>query len=397
MMDFDTSRPVCPHMDHSHNAWRASVRAFVDNEIMPNIDTWEEAGGFPFDLHRKAADVGLIGLGYPEDLGGWTDGVDRFHGLIAAEELSRPGAGGLVAGLMTHGIGLPPVLALGSDAVKQAVAPPVLSGDRLIALAITEPDGGSDVAAIKTRARRDGDSYVVNGSKIYITSGMRAHWFTTVVRTGGPGAEGLSLLLIPADSDGVSRRDLKKQGWWVSDTAEIFFDDVRVPTENLLGAEGRGFAAAMRNFNGERLTMAAQALAFARVCLEEAARWAAERTTFGKPLNRHQVIAHKLADMARRIRVGTAFLDHVTHALNRAERDGTPEPAGDIALLKVEASQTMEFCAREAMQIIGGASYMRGGPIGRVERIYREVRVNAIGGGSEEIMKDLAARQLGLV
>jgi acyl-CoA dehydrogenase len=208
------------------------------------------------------------------------------------------------------------------------------------------------------------------------------------VRTGGAGAGGVSLLLIEADRKGVSRTALKKQGWWASDTASIFFDDVEVPVENLIGAENDGFAGIMINFNGERLGMASGATALARVCIEEAVAWAQARKTFGQRLADHQVIRHKIAQMVQRVNATTAYLEHCAWRVQNGER-----PVADLCLLKVQATETLDFCAREAMQILGGAGYMRGG---RVERIYREVRVNAIGGGSEEIMRDLAARQLGL-
>ena len=267
-------------------------------------------------------------------------------------------------------------------------APAVLAGDKRICLGITEPSGGSDVAQLKTRAVREGDEYVVNGSKMFITGGMRADYITTAVRTGGPGMGGISLLLIDAHAPGVTRTNLKKQGWWASDTAAIYFQDVRVPAANLIGGENQGFIGIMLNFNGERLGMAAGANAYARVCLEEAVKWARERMTFGKRLADHQVIRHKIADMVRQINATQSYLEMCAWRVQNGET-----PAADLALLKVQATLTMEYCAREAMQILGGNGYMRGS---RVERIYREVRVNAIGGGSEEIMRDLAARQMGL-
>jgi acyl-CoA dehydrogenase len=375
-------------MNESHHAWRRELRKFIDREIMPHVDEWEEKGEFPIELYKKASDFGLTRMGYPEAYGGISEGLDRFHGIVTAEEMSRIGAGGINASLMVHGIGLPPILAIGSPEMKQFVAPQVLSGEKQISLAITEPSGGSDVAQLKTRAVRDGEHYVVNGSKMFITGAMRAHWFTTAVRTGAPGMGGISLLLIDADAKGVTRTNLKKQGWWASDTAEIGFQDVRVPVSNLIGAENQGFMGIMLNFNGERLGMAASATAYARVCLEEAVKWARERQTFGKRLADHQVIRHKIAEMVRQINASQAYLEICAWRVQNGET-----PAADLALLKVQATLTMEFCAREAMQILGGTGYMRGG---RVERIYREVRVNAIGGGSEEIMRDLAARQLGL-
>ncbi len=384
---FDATRLPSPHLGASHEAWRQTVRAFVDKEIVPHVNAWDEEGKFPRELYRRAAAVGLLSLGYPEDYGGVRDGVDTFHSLVASEELARAGSGGLIAGLMTHSIGLPPVLALGSDELKARIAPDVLKGLKLIALCVTEPSGGSDVANIRTRAVGDGDHYVVNGEKTYITTGWRADYLTVAVRTGGAGAGGLSFLLIEADSPGVTRAKLPKMGWWMSDTASISFSDVRVPVENLIGAENSGFAGIVTNFNNERLGMAAQAIAFSRVCIEDAAEWAMNRETFGKPLIKHQVIRHKLAEMVRHVHASSALLDNCAWRVMQGHA-----PIAELSLLKVQATRTMEFCAREAMQILGGAGFIRGQ---RIERIYREVRVMAIGGGSEEIMLDLAARQMG--
>jgi acyl-CoA dehydrogenase len=387
-LTFDALRPPSPFMNDTHAAWRTALRRFVERELMPFATEWDEAGHVPREAFLKAGDFGLLGAGYPEAYGGWREGYDRFHGIVTSEELARIGAGGVTAALMVHGIGLPPILAIGSEEMKERVAPAVLRGEKQISLAISEPDAGSDVANIATRAERRGDVYVVNGAKMYITGGMTSHWATTAVRTGGAGAGGLSLLLIELDAKGVSRTPLKKQGWWASDTAAIYFDNVEVSAANLIGVENNGFAGIMRNFNGERLGMASGATALARVCIEEAAQWAQNRKTFGKRLADHQVVRHKIAEMIQRVNATTAYLELCAWRVDNGET-----PVADLCLLKVQATQTLEFCAREATQILGGAGYMRGS---RIERIYREVRVNAIGGGSEEIMRDLAARQLGL-
>jgi acyl-CoA dehydrogenase len=387
-LDFDSLRPPSPFMGETHSAWRDSLRKFVERELTPHVADWDEAGHVPREVFLKAGAFGLLGAGYPEKYGGWSEGYDRFHGIVTSEELARMGAGGVSAALMVHGIGLPPILAIGSEDLKQRIAPPVLRGELQISLAITEPDAGSDVASISTRAERRGDHYVVNGAKMFITGGMTSRYATTAVRTGGPGAGGVSLLLIDLEGKGVARTPLKKQGWWASDTAAIHFDDVVAPADCLIGAENQGFAGIMHNFNGERLGMASGATASARVCIEDAAAWAQQRRTFGKRLADHQVIRHKIAEMVQRVNATTAYLEHCAWRVLRGET-----PVADLCLLKVQATGTLEFCAREATQIMGGAGYMRGG---RVERIYREVRVNAIGGGSEEIMRDLAARQLGL-
>jgi acyl-CoA dehydrogenase len=388
-LDFDSARLPNPNLTQEHEAWRTQLRRFIDAEIMPFADDWDEAGKIPDELWGKAAEIGLLQLGYPEQYGGVSEGIDSWHKNIVAEEMARIGAGGINASLLVHGIGLPPVVGFASDTIKEEIAPAVLRGEKRISLGITEPSGGSDVAKLKTTAKKEGDQYIVNGSKTFITGGMGANWMSTAVRTGGEGAGGVSMLLIPMDTVGVSRTALdRKQGWWASDTATIYFDDVRVPTGNLIGEENKGFQVIMNNFNSERMGMAVAMEASARVCLEEAVNWAKQRSTFGKRLADHQVIRHKIAQMKQKINATQAYIRHCTESIEA----GTPQP-GDIALLKVQSSETMEFCAREAMQVLGGIGYMRGS---RVERIYREVRVNAIGGGSEEIMRDLAARQYGL-
>jgi acyl-CoA dehydrogenase len=388
-LGFDSARLFNPFITEQHHEWRDQLRRFLDKEVMPFAENWDEAGQMPDELWPRAAEMGLLGLGYPEEYGGVSKGIDIWYKNILNEELARLGVGGVSASLMVHNIGLPPVINFAREAVCREVAPAVLSGQKFISLCVTEPSGGSDVARLSTTARDDGDAWVVNGCKTYITGGMRADWFTTAVRTGGEGARGVSVLLIPADLPGVSRTELtRKQGWWASDTATIYFEDVRVPKNLLIGEENQGFKVLMNNFNDERMAMSAAMEACARVCLEEAVNWAQERQTFGKRLADHQVIRHKIAEMKRYINATQCYLQVVSHHL-----DAGMANAGDIALLKVQSSHAMEFCAREAMQIMGGAAYMRGS---RVERIYREVRVNAIGGGSEEIMRDLAARQYGV-
>ena len=387
MTMFDDWRARSPFYDETHEAVAQSVRRFVAREVTPNIDRWEADGELPRELHRKAADAGILGLGYPEEYGGHSDGFDIFHSLAQSEELASVGAGGLTASLMTHGIGLPPILALGSEEMKRRIAPEVLRGDKIIGLAITGPSGGSDVAQLKTTAKLVGNKYVVNGQKMFITSGMRADYLTVAVRTGGPGMAGISLMLVEMDRPGVSRTRLDKMGWRCSDTAAIHFDEVEVPPENLIGPENGGFAGIMRNFNGERLGMAHGCCAMARVALAEAVEWATTRETFGKRLAQHQSIRIKLADCARQIEATQAWVDLCAWQ----SRAGKGLPA-DYAMLKVQATRMLESVAREAAQVLGGASFVTGS---KVERIYREVRVNAIGGGSEEIMLDLAGRQLG--
>ena len=376
-----------PFLSPDHEAFRDTVRRFVCEEIAPFASAWDEAETFPRELYKKAAGAGLLGLGFPEEYGGFE--ADVFFRIILSEELAASGCGGVCASLMSHSIGAPPIARFGSIEMKARVLPAILAGESISALAITEPSGGSDVASLKTTARRDGDDYVVNGSKMFITSGMRADYYSVAVRTGGPGAAGVSLLLIERDRPGFTRTRLKKMGWWSSDTAALYFEDVRVPQSNLIGEEGRGFKAIMANFNSERLGMSASAVGYAQAALDDAVAWARERHTFGKPLIDNQVIRHKLVDMRMRVEAARAYLYDCAWAV---QQGGQPAIAARLAMLKVCTTQAMQFCADCAVQILGGAGFMRGS---RAERIYREVKVMMIGGGSEEIMKDLAARQLG--
>jgi acyl-CoA dehydrogenase len=374
-----------PYYTPEHEAFRATVRRFVEKEIEPFATQWDEAGEFPRELYRKVAGIGALQLGFPEKYGGVA--CDRFYRLIWAQELARAGSGGISASLNSHTIGAPPIARFGSEAMKRRVLPPILAGEKISALAITEPGAGSDVAAIQTTACRQADHYVVRGEKTFITSGMRADFYTVAVRTGGPGMGGLSLLLVERDTPGFARTPLKKMGWWASDTASLHFDDAQVPAENLIGPENGGFKVIMANFNDERLGMAYGANGFARVAFEEALAYARLRETFGRPLIAHQVIRHKLVDMAQRVAATQALIELTAW---RVDRGDTVVP--ELCMLKNQATQTLAFCASEAVQILGGAGFVRGS---KAERIYREVKVNAIGGGAEEIMKDLAARQMG--
>ena len=369
-----------------------TVQRFAVQAIAPNVAAWEDAGELPRSLHRHAAEVGLLGLGYPEHLGG-TPAPWSARNAMSRTLARYGGSGGVMASLFTHNIGLPPVMAHGTPELQQEVIPPVLQGEKIAALGITEPGGGSDVAALRTTARLDGSDYVIDGEKVFITSGMRCDWITLAVRTDAQskGASGISMIVVPCDAPGVSRTRLEKMGWLCSDTAHLRFDSVRVPVRYRLGAEGAGFRMIMGNFNGERLAMSAMALGFAEACHDEALAWARQRSTFGAALIERQVIRHKLMDMQMRIRSTEAWLDALGARVDAGD-DGADWVA-NVCLLKNHATQTMQFCADAAVQILGGMGYMRGTVS---ERVYREVKVMMIGGGAEEIMKELAARQWGL-
>ena len=369
-----------------------TVTRFARDEVAPNVTAWDAAGEFPRALYRQAADIGLLGMGYPEALGG-TLAPWSVRNAVTQTLARVGGSGGVMASLFSHNIGLPPVMAHGSTELQAAVVPAVLRGEAIAALGITEPGGGSDVASLGTTARLDGDHYLVNGEKVFITSGMRCDWLTLAVRTGvdSKGASGISMLLVPCDAPGLSRTRLDKMGWLCSDTAHLRFDNLRVPASHLLGEEGAGFRIIMGNFNSERLAMSAMALGFAQACYTEALDWARQRQTFGAALIERQVIRHKLMDMQMHIQSTQAWVDALGAQADAGDT-GTAWVTG-VCLLKNHATQAMQFCADTAVQILGGMGYMRGTVS---ERIYREVKVMMIGGGAEEIMKELAARQSGL-
>nr|WP_074229035.1 acyl-CoA dehydrogenase family protein [Pseudomonas aeruginosa] len=376
------------YFDESHQLIRDSVRRFVEREVLPYIDEWEEAEEFPRELYLKAGAAGILGIGYPEAYGGSCEG-DLFAKVAASEELMRCGSGGLVAGLGSLDIGLPPVVKWARPEVRERVVPAVLRGEKIMALAVTEPSGGSDVANLKTRAVRDGDHYRVSGSKTFITSGVRADYYTVAVRTGGEGFAGISLLLVEKGTAGFSvGRKLKKMGWWASDTAELFFDDCRVPAENLIGVENAGFACIMANFQSERLALAVMANMTAQLALEESLRWAREREAFGKPIGKFQVLRHRLAEMATQLEVSREFTYR-----QAAKMAAGKSVIKEISMAKNFATDVADRLTYDAVQVLGGMGCMRES---LVERLYRDNRILSIGGGSREIMNEIIGKQMGL-
>ncbi|MBG6524202.1 acyl-CoA dehydrogenase family protein [Pseudomonas aeruginosa] len=376
------------YFDESHQLIRDSVRRFVEREVLPYIDEWEEAEEFPRELYLKAGAAGILGIGYPEAYGGSCEG-DLFAKVAASEELMRGGSGGLGAGLGALDIGLPPVVKWARPEVRERVVPAVLRGEKIMALAVTEPSGGSDVANLKTRAVRDGDHYRVSGSKTFITSGVRADYYTVAVRTGGEGFAGISLLLVEKGTAGFSvGRKLKKMGWWASDTAELFFDDCRVPAENLIGVENAGFACIMANFQSERLALAVMANMTAQLALEESLRWAREREAFGKPIGKFQVLRHRLAEMATQLEVSREFTYR-----QAAKMAAGKSVIKEISMAKNFATDVADRLTYDAVQVLGGMGYMRES---LVERLYRDNRILSIGGGSREIMNEIIGKQMGL-
>jgi acyl-CoA dehydrogenase len=380
--------PADPFVTEERRALRAMVHDFTEREIVPDLADWEHAGEVPRELHKKAAAAGILGVGYPEDVGG--AGGDAVDAAIVTEELIHAGgSSGLCAALLTHGIALPHMVALRDPHQIDTFVRPTLAGDSIGALAVTEPDGGSDVASVRTRAVHTGDHFVVNGAKTFITSGARADFVMCVVRTGGDGHGGLSLLVVEAGTPGftVTRR-LAKMGWRCSDTAELSFVDCRVPAANLVGVEGSGFVQVAQQFVGERIGLAIHAYAVAQRCLDLTVAWCRERETFGRPLASRQVVRHKLVEMHRATDVARTYVRSVITRRVAGETDLIVE----AALAKNTAVAACEQVVYDAVQLHGGIGYMEGT---EVERHYRDARILGIGGGATEVMIDLAAKRLG--
>ncbi|WP_019814821.1 acyl-CoA dehydrogenase family protein [Saccharomonospora saliphila] len=366
---------------------RRTVRRFVEREVLPNLDEWERDGELPRWLHRAAGEIGLLGVSFPEHVGG--SGGDLLDALTVTEEMHYAGAsGGVIASLFTCGIAVPHLAAAGEEWQIERWVRPTLAGDTIGALAITEPDGGSDVAALRTTARRDGAHYVVNGAKTFITSGCRADFVTTAVRTGGEGAHGISLLVVERDTPGFTvSRGLEKMGWHCSDTAELAFTDARVPVSNLVGAENTGFAQIATHFVTERLSLAVQAYATAQRALDRTLEWCRARETFGRPLISRQTVRHTLVEMARRIDLARTYTRQAALAHARGE-----DVLTRTCFAKNSAVEAGQWVVDRAVQLHGGIGYLCES---EVERHYRDMRILGIGGGTDEIMTELAARTLG--
>ena len=369
-------------------ALRSLAKDLTAKEIVPYISDWEREGQLPRSLHKTFAEAGLLAVAFPEEVGG--SGGDSVDAAIVTEELLLGGgSGGLVASLFTHGIAVPHIAYAGSADLIDRYVRPTLAGDLIGALAVTEPSGGSDVAGLRTTARRDGDEYVVNGAKTFITSGIRADFVTTAVRTGADGYGGISLLVIDKGLPGFTvSPPLDKMGWRCSDTAELAFDEVRVPAANLVGEEGGGFVLIMKQFQSERLAMATQAWAMAQRCVDLTLAWIKDRETFGRPLNSRQVVRHRVAEMARQVWVAKT----ATRAAYEAWLD-TGDAVTEVSMAKNTACAACDHVVDEAVQLFGGLGYMRES---EVERHYRDSRIFRIGGGTDEIMNEVIAKRIGV-
>jgi acyl-CoA dehydrogenase len=376
---------IRPWDDPERRALADLARTFATREIVPHTDEWEASGELPRELHLAAAKVGLIGVGFEPSVGGDGDLIDSL--LITESFIMAGTPTGVIASLLTHGIAVPHMARTGDEYLLDQFVRPTLAGEKIGSLAITEPDAGSDVANLRTRAVRDGDHYIVNGAKTYITSGVRADFVTTAVRTGDPGYGGVSLLVVEKGMPGFTvSRKLDKMGWRSSDTAELSYVDVRVPARNLVGAEGTGFLQIMTQFATERLGLAVQAYAVAARCLDLSLDWIRRRETFGRPLASRQVVRHKIAEMARQTDVARRYVREVAVRYLAGE-----DVITEVAMAKNTAVYACDFVVNEAVQLFGGLGYMRES---EVERHYRDARILGIGGGTNEIMNEIISKRV---
>jgi len=371
-----------------HEALRQSIRAFAEREIVPHVEEWEETT-FPDSIVRRMGELGFLGLSMPEEYGG--QGGDYFCNIVLAEELARAGSGGFLMAMSVHtDMVLPPIMEFGTEEQKRTIAAAGIRGETIFALGITEPDAGSDVAAIKTRAVRDGDEWVINGSKTFITNGHRAGVILLVRKTDPhAGYDGFTLFLVPMDRPGViDEGRLEKMGMHASDTALLAFQDVRVPDSAVLGEVGRGFRHMMWELQAERLISAAGCLAYAQWVFDLTLDYARERHAFGQPIGTFQAIRHKFADMATELEATRQLIYATALAYTRGDY-----PVREISMAKVHAAQVGCRVADTCLQIHGGVGYMREFP---VERVLRDLRLYRIGAGADEILLDVIGKSYGL-
>lgn len=378
-----------PYFNEEHEQLRKTVQRFVKNEIAPFVEEWEEAGEFPRELFKRMGELGFLGLRYPEEVGG--QGGDYFMNLVFAEEMHKCGCGGVpMAVAVQTDMATPPIYQFGTKDQHERFLKPALKGEKIAAIGITEPNHGSDVQSIQTKAVKDGDHWVINGTKTFITNGPRCDFVTLVVRTSDePGYRGISLFLVESDREGFSvGRKLDKVGMRSSDMAELIFDNVRVPAENLLGEEGRGFYQIMWQLQGERLIGAAGAIGAAQHTYDETLKYAQSRKQFNQPIANFQVISHLFAEMATEIEVCRQLVYATAYRFENGE-----VPSKEISMAKLAAAQMGHWVADRCLQIHGGNGYMMEYP---VQRAWRDSRLARIGGGTDEIMKEIIAKELGI-
>ncbi|MFK7980099.1 MAG: acyl-CoA dehydrogenase family protein [Saprospiraceae bacterium] len=368
-----------------HELFRQSIRAFLDKEVRPNIEQWEADGEIPREIYKRFGEMGFMGVTYPEEYGGM--GLDGFYAVVYTEEMTRMNSGGFSTSIGAHaGLALAHLNAEGSEAQKQKYLTAGLKGELIGCLAITEPGGGSDVASLTTKAVRDGDHFVINGSKTFISNGVLSDYIVAAVRTGGPGAKGVSMVIIDRDTPGVSATKLKKLGWHASDTGEIAFDNVRVPVENLLGDENKGFFYIMQHFASERLAMALIGVAQAQLAIDLAIEYMAQREAFGRPISKFQVLRHRIAQLSSEVMANRAFV----YTLYRRFEDGD-YIIKEAAMAKLVGTQLSDKVCYECMRIFGGYGYMESYPMAR---LLRDSQLGTIGGGTSEVLCEIISKMM---
>ena len=373
-----------PHFTEEHDMFRKTVRQYVEQKLRPHADEWEAAGIFPREVFKEMGDLGFLAIRVPEAHGG--SGLDYWYTVAFIEELTRSTMSGMNMGLMVQtDMATPIIWEIGDDYHKTTFGEPAARGDAIAALAVTEPDAGSDVAGLRTTARRDGDDFVINGSKTFITNGTRADFLTLAVRTGDEGFGGISLVLFPTDTKGYTvGRALRKVGNHSSDTAELFFEDCRIPVKNLLGEENQGFYYIMRNFQGERLAAAIIAVAGAQRIVDDAIEYGMERKVFGRPIVKFQVWKHKLVEHLTAIEAARRLAYHASDLFNRGQ-----EATKEITMAKLFAGDLVQRVVYDCQQLYGGWGYIEDYPIARA---FRDVRIVTIGGGTSEVMKEILTK-----
>ncbi len=378
-----------PMFTEEHQAIRKSIRSFVENELAPYANEWEKQEDFPSEVFKRLGDMGYLGVHYPEEYGG--EGGDYLCGIILAEELQRCNNGGLAlaVGVQTDMV-CPLLYKVGNEEQKQTYLRDALKGDKIGALGITEPDAGSDVASIRTTAERDGDHYVINGAKTFITNGERCDFVCLVTRIKGTqGTEGITLFIVDRDTPGFSvSRKLEKLGMLSSDTAELIFEDCKVPAHNRLGEEGKGFYHIMWELQMERLYGAVSTIEGARLCMENALEYVKQRQQFGRPISKFQVISHRLADMATELEAARQLCYYTADLINRGEY-----PVKEISMAKLYSANAAFRIIDECLQFYGGYGYTKEYS---VERHWRDSRISRIGAGTDEVMREIISRQMGL-
>ncbi len=368
-----------------HELFRQSLRAFLDKEVRPNIDQWEADGEIPRDIYKRFGEMGFMGITYPEKYGGM--GQDIFFSVVYTEEMIRMNSSGFNTSIGAHaGLALAHMNGQGTEEQKQKYLTTGLKGELIGCLAITEPSAGSDVASISTKAVKDGDHYVINGAKTFISNGVLSDYIVAAVRTGGPGATGISMVIIDRDTPGVSATKLKKMGWHASDTGEIAFDNVRIPVSNLLGEEGQGFFYIMQHFASERLAMALIGVCQAQLALDLAMNYMEEREVFGRPINKFQVLRHRIAQMSSEVTSTRAFV----YLLYKQYSEGD-YIIKEAAMAKLVATQLSDKVCYECMRLFGGYGYMESYPMAR---LLRDSQLGTIGGGTSEILCEIISKMI---